>query len=443
MKKLLFLSLGLLFAATALQAQEDIKKDLATAKRSLASFTLDQANNKAKLGEAKEAIDRAMATDAGKATGAAWQLKGDIYNEIASQVVQIRQLNIGKLEDLPKVDNPAVEAFEAYQKAIEMAVKSFEKKDALKGLGLVQGNLANLGIYKYEEQDYASAYKDFKYTIDAHEILKANGEKSTLDAEADYNNQMYISGLAALSANMKPEAKLFFEKLYAMKYDKPVIYEAMYQLNADKDINEAYKFLEEGRKRYPDEVSILFAVINHNLKTGKLDALLTELKSAIEKEPGNISLYSVLGNVYDQLYQKADQAGDAAKADAYFQDALKYYTEATVRDPKYVDAHYSVGALYYNRAALLTKQLNALADDYSKEGLKKYEALKSKILVEFELALPHFQKAESIDPNDLNTLIALKEIYARQNKLDISTEFKDRLEKVQAGGKNDSSYFKN
>ena len=114
-----------------------------------------------------------------------------------------------------------------------------------------------------------------------------------------------------------------------------------------------------------------------------------------------------------------------------------------MRDPKYVDAYYSVGALYYNRAALLTKQLNTLADDYSKEGLKKYEALKVKILAEFELALPHFQKAESIDANDVNTLIALKEIYARQNKLDISTEFKDRLEKVQAGGKNASSYFKN
>lgn len=155
-----------------------------------------------------------------------------------------------------------------------------------------------------------------------------------------------------------------------MKFDKPVVYEAMYQLKADEDINEAYKFLEEGRKRYPEDVSILFALINHNLKTGKLDELLTELKEAIAKEPDNVSLYSVLGNVYDQLYQKSDEAGDKAKSEEYFNEALNYYGKATEKDPKYVDAIYSIGALYYNRAALLTKQMNALSDDYSKEGLK-------------------------------------------------------------------------
>ena len=91
----------------------------------------------------------------------------------------------------------------------------------------------------------------------------------------------------------------------------------------------------------------------------------------------------------------------------------------------------------------MTKQMNALSDDYSKEGLKKYEALKTKVLAEFELALPHFQKAESIDPNDTNTLIALKEIYARLNQVELSAEFKTRLEKVQDGGKNEMPYFKN
>jgi tetratricopeptide (TPR) repeat protein len=443
MKKMFFLALSFLLISSGLMAQEDIKKDLGTAKKALAAFTLDQANNKPKLTEAKEAIDRVMNTDAGKASGAAWQMKGEIYNEIASQIIQVRQLNFGTMDALPKADNPAADAFVAFKKAMEMAVKSFEKKDALKGVQLAQSNLSNMGIFQYEDQEYAKAYECFKDVIEAHDILKANAEKSSLDVEADYQNQMYISGLAALNASMKPEAKMFFEKLYGMKYDKPVVYEAMYQLKADEDINEAYKFLEEGRKRYPEDVSILFALINHNLKTGKLDELLTELKEAIAKEPDNVSLYSVLGNVYDQLYQKSDEAGDKAKAEEYFNEALNYYTKATEKDPKYVDAIYSIGALYYNRAALLTKQMNALSDDYSKEGLKKYEDLKTRIFAEFDKALPYFQRAEAIDANDVNTLIALKEIFARQNKLDISNEFKTRLETVQNGGKNETPYFKN
>ncbi|MBK6948505.1 MAG: hypothetical protein IPH16_10990 [Haliscomenobacter sp.] len=289
MKKMFFLALSLLMVCSGLTAQEDIKKDLGTAKKSLAAFTLDQANNKPKLTEAKEAIDRVMNTDAGKASGPAWQMKGEIYNEIASQIIQVRQLNFGTLDALPKADNPAADAFVAFKKAMDMAVKSFEKKDALKGVQLAQSNLSNLGIFQYEDQEYAKAFECFKDVIEAHDILKANGEKSSLDVEADYQNQMYISGLAALNANMKPEAKMLFEKLYAIKFDKPVVYEAMYQLKADEDINEAYKFLEEGRQRYPDDVSILFAVINHNLKTGKLAELLAELKEAIAKEPDNVS----------------------------------------------------------------------------------------------------------------------------------------------------------
>ena len=443
MKNFLFLMLPFLILATKVNGQEDIKKDLGAAKRALAAFTLDQANNKLKLGEAKDAIDRVMATSTGLSTGAAWQLKGEIYNEIASQIIQVRQVGFGSIDDLPKADNPSADAYSAFVKAYEMALKGVEKKDALKGLQLCQNNLSNLGIYAYEEQKYAAAYECFNDVLGAHDLLKKNGEASSLDAEADYLNQVYITGLAAMNSSKKAEAKVLFGKLFDIKYDKGVVYEALYQLYAEEDIEKAYSFLVEGRKLFPQDVSILFGLINHNLKTGKLDLLLTDLKEAIAKEPENVTLYSVMGNVYDQLYQKMLEANDKAKASEYFDQALAYYSDAIKKDPNFVDAIYSIGALYYNRAALLTKEMNALQDDYSKEGMKKYEDLKAKIYAEFNLALPFFQRAEAINPNDVNTLIALKEIYARENQLEMSQEFKKRLEAVQDEGKNATSYFKN
>ena len=89
----------------------------------------------------------------------------------------------------------------------------------------------------------------------------------------------------------------------------------------------------------------------------------------------------------------------------------------------------------------MTQELNKLADDYSQEGIKKYEALKEKIFSEFDEALPYFQECEKLDPNDINTLIALKEIYARKDNLEMSNVFKERLDTVQAGGKVEDSYF--
>ena len=165
------------------------------------------------------------------------------------------------------------------------------------------------------------------------------------------------------------------------------------------------------------------------------------MKAAIEKEPDNKSLYLTLGNVYDNLFQKSSEAKDATKSEEYIQSALDYYGKAMEKDPEYMDATYSIGALYYNRAAAYTQEMNKLADDYSKPGIAKYNAMKEQVDKEFEKALPYFQQAERMDPNDLNTLIALKEIYARKNQLNVSNEFKARLEKVQAGQKNDSSYF--
>jgi tetratricopeptide (TPR) repeat protein len=225
-----------------------------------------------------------------------------------------------------------------------------------------------------------------------------------------------------------------------VKFSKASIYEALYQIESEKDVNAAYVYLEEGRKLFPDETSLLFVDINHHLKIGKLDVLIDKLKAAIAKEPNNVSLYTVLGSVYDNLYQKTAET-DKAKAEEYFNSSLDYYNQAVAKDPKNVDAVYSIGALYYNAAAVITQKMTALENDYSKEGLKKYKEMRDQVFAQFDKALPFFKKAESLDPNDSNTLIALKEIFAKKNDLTTSTEFKKRLETVQGGGKNAKSYF--
>ena len=95
---------------------------------------------------------------------------------------------------MPKVENPAIEAFEAFQKALELAEKKYETSDALKGVAISQGNLSNIGVFKYDERDYSGAFENFRAVLKAHDILKENGEDSSLDAEEDgCNNQMYIT----------------------------------------------------------------------------------------------------------------------------------------------------------------------------------------------------------------------------------------------------------
>jgi len=244
-----------------------------------------------------------------------------------------------------------------------------------------------------------------------------------------------------LNAQKLAEAKPIFMTLKDAGFDKPAVYEALYKMEVEGDRAAGLAILEEGRAKFPDDVSLLFNEINHYLADGKLNALTGKLQAAIDKEPDNISLYTTLGSIYDNLYQKALEDGQADVAQENFDNAYKAYNTALGKDSKFFDAIYSIGALYYNRAAATTKEMNALADDYSKAGLKKYDELRKLVLTQFDEALPYFKQAEALNANDRNTLIALKEIFARKDDLPTSTEFKTRLEKIEAGGQNEASYF--
>lgn len=49
----------------------------------------------------------------------------------------------------------------------------------------------------------------------------------------------------------------------------------------------------------------------------------------------------------------------------------------------------------------------------------------------FDKALPYFEKAELVDNKDKNTLIALKEIYAKKGNLQKASDYKAKLENLK------------
>lgn len=440
MKKVLFSLLSFILVANFAQAQDDGVKIAKNAGKALTAYNLDPAGNSAKLQEAKEKIEQALKTPEAQALVSAWQTKGEVYNTLLQKDLARRMID-------PKApltgDNDALEAFTGFQKAYELATKNYEKKDAVKGIVEVHPQLINIGVAKYEAKEYQKAFLSFKASIEGHDILKANGEKSSLDDPKQLDDQIYFTGLFATLSNDCKDAIPFYQRLYDKGTDNSGVYEGLYNCKIETgDEAGANKVLEEGRKKFPDDTALLFAEINAYLKAGKLNELTSRLEQAIQKEPENTGLYVTLGNVYDNLYQAALKDKKEDDATKYFELAKTQYSTALQKNPDHLDANYSLGALYYNKAAARTQDMNALPDDYSSAGLKKMEALKNEIMGLFDQALPYFKHAESIDPNDLNTLIALNEIYARKDDETLSPEFKKRLDTVKNGGKNASSYFK-
>jgi hypothetical protein len=441
MKKLIFAILAVAFIFGTAQAQ-DGKKALKNATKAIGTYFLDQNSNKPKLKEAADAIELAAVGTETSGQFKTWETRGRIFNEIATQYAVAKQLGTGGEADLPEVEDSAYKAFESYSKAQELAEKKYEKKKAVEGIQSTQQSLYNFGIFSYESKDFEGAVKNFQAVIAAHDMLKEAGATSTLDEKQNYTDQVYVTALAALNAGQDEAGKVLFMKLYEEGTDKAAVYESLYKLNSEADLAGAYKYLEEGRIKFPDDVSLLFTEINHFLKENRLDELISKLEVAISKEPDNLSLYSTLGNVYDNLYQKASDEADTAKSDEYFANALKYYNIALEKDAKYFDAIYSIGALYYNKAAFFTVEENKiLADCVKSDCMKKADAMREKAGDNFKLAFPFFKKAESLNANDINTLIALKEILVRQNDFEASKAMKERLDNVQSGVTNESSYY--
>ncbi len=439
MKKVLFALAGFLLVTFAAQAQEDGAKLAKQAGKALAAYNQDPTGNKAKLAEAIQKIEEAMQTPEAQALASAWLTKGDVYNRRLDSDLTARVLNPAA----PFTgDNDALLAFEAYRKAYENpTAKKYEKSDALKGIQTVQASLINIGGEKYTVKEYEKAYLSYEASLQAHKVLAETKQQSVFDDPAIYNDQMYFTAIIAAMASRCKDAIPYLETL--AKLDSAKAFEPLYNCKVEAgDEAGAEMILTEGRKKFPEDSGLLFAEINSYLKKGKLNELTDRLKQAIKQEPGNIGLYVTLGNVYDNLYQTMTKEKNEEKATEYFNEAKNYYEQATAKDPSNVDAVYSIGALYYNKAALRTQEMNALPEDFSSAGLKKLKVLRDEVMSLFDQSLPYFQKAEVVNPNDINTLIALNEIYARKEEEVLSAEFKKRLELVKGGGKNAASYFK-
>ncbi len=439
-----FLALvAILAVSVSLQAQDPVKA-LKKAKRDLTSYNVDQAGNADKLTEAMELIEVAAQSDATKDMYQTWKLRGDIYNAF---VLKEAGLIIAGAQ--PEFSEKAVEniykAEESYRKALSLAAKKYEKRDAANGLSEVAGHLNILGNTYLTEQDYAGAYKPLQLTLELDQLIKENGGKSVFATEEEYNNNLFVVAYCARAAGMDDEALALYEQLYKKGYNDANVYASYFDLlNKKGDEEKALKVLEEGKEKFPGNTELLFAEINYYLRQGRMEELIGKLELAIQQEPDNVSLYTTLGSVYDNLFQRETQEAeyDQAKAEELFNKALSYYKQGLEKDPDNFDANYSVGALYYNKAVVVIKQLQALEDDLSREGLRKYEEKQKELKQLFEEALPWFKKAESLNPNDQNTLIALKEIYARLDDLEMSQVFKERLDKLQQGETFDESYFK-
>jgi Tfp pilus assembly protein PilF len=439
-KTFLFLLTFLVIGASSIQAQDTraIKKLIKSSSKALKKYKTDTSDI-AKLEEAQQSIEKAMTMDGAKKMPEAWSAQAAIYQFIANNELSIRQ----KLEvesqlatsgDATKMapveytfkspDAPNL-AFKGYSKAFELTEKKSSQSKLIKELEITSRHLNDIGLYSYENKDYKSAYRLFNSLVAANALVEANGGKPLLDDADKVENMTFYAGLAAQYGDMNDESIVIFKKLHAQGSKKIEVYDALFKANIGKDDAAAIKYLEEGRAIDPENINLLFSEINYYLKNGQYDILEGKLQEAMNKEPNNASLRAVMGNVYNDFYKKEK---DPVKATEHFVKAEDYYRQALEINDKSFEALYSLGELNYNRAAGLVLKYNGLPLTATQ---READALKGEYQTAFDKALPYFLKADDLNNKDFNTILALKEIYAKKDDFASSNKYKTRLEAMK------------
>ena len=324
------------------------------------------------LDKARTDIDKAIVNEKTQGKAKTWYTRGEIYEGMAASPIYSKNLSDGEGTRV---------AFESYQKAIQLDGKDGEfGKQAVAKLDNLYGAALNAGVESYNGKNYDEAIKSYKM---AQQIRPQDTTAYLYAAYAAEAKQDFTS------------ARSTYDQLVAMNYKSPQMYGRMLQIaRQEKNEQEAMKVVEQALKAYPNNKGFMLEELNMYLSAGRGKEALGKIERAIQADPTNSNLYAVKGSILDQDKQP--------------EEALKAYRKAVEIDPSNFDANFNLGVYSFNRGADIFKRTNKMdLATYQKSG-KRLEAEGKKYISD---AVPYFEKAMAIQPEDRATISSLQKAY--------------------------------
>ena len=317
-----------------------------------------------------------------------WEVRGEIFQAIA----QSKDANVKKL-----AADPLTEALKSYKKALELDDKGRFSKSVKIKLTLLTNDLTNQAVESFNAENYDRALLSFEQILELQEIaiMKADNPEG-IDTIIVFN-----AGLAAFNAENYAKAIKYYNEAAKHGYNEGRTYQLLSKAHLEnKDTANALIALQDGFQKYPEDNGVLVELINIYINSGKTNDAMKYLSLAIEQDPENSTYYFAQGSLFDQV-------GEQEKSIQSYEKAIKV-------NPEYYDAHYNLGALFYNNGV---KQIEVANKVPASENVR-YEAELKKADEWFEKALPLMEKCRELKPDDPYALESLRNLYYRLKMLD-------------------------
>ncbi|MBS1582617.1 MAG: hypothetical protein JST66_10500 [Bacteroidetes bacterium] len=340
------------------------------------------------LAKAVEYIEPAITNEGTMGKEKTWRYRGDIYRSIA----------LGdKPELLARFPDAMQKAIDSYIKANELDTKGSYKEDNLKALSALQVQALNGGNDAFTAKDYDKAIALYG---ESERVAKTFGQ---VDSNAVFNRTLAYESKGDLKKAIEG-----YQECIRIGYDKSEVFRYLASLQKKEgDLNAAIATTQAGHKRHPNDKEIMLDEVAYLLEANRMEEAETSVKAAIEKDPTNPVLHSVLGSLYDAKANPKEGTVPEADMIKWYDLAEGAYKKSIEVDPKFFDGYYNIGVLYNNRAAYEYDKCAKIKDDAAYAKCKK---VADDIYLK---TIPYFEKAYELRPDDKSVMQQLKKLYAK------------------------------
>jgi Flp pilus assembly protein TadD len=339
-----------------------------------------------KLDKALETINVCLQDATMTQDAKAWFIKGNIYLEIANS----------KDEKYKSLDpDPLAKALDSYKKAIEFDPKKEYYEDIFAKLNWQRNNYFNAAVDAYNKKSYKDAMIGFDNASSALSLANV----------ADTVSLFYAAACANL-AGEKGKQKQYYIDLLKGGAKSIVIYASLADIyRLEKDSANALKVIRAGQKIYPNNLQMTLSESNVYIFFNNVPKALSTLTLAAQKDSTNYLVFNAIGINYQKIYE--DTLKPKELRNESYKKSEAAYLKAVSLKPDFYDVQLNLASLYFNSAVPIVLKANSLPIDAKVEYDKLIEEANSY----YKLALPHLVKADELQPNDLNTLNSLRQIY--------------------------------
>jgi hypothetical protein len=217
---------------------------------------------------------------------------------------------------------------------------------------------------------------------------------------------LFYAAACANLAGEKGKQKQYYIDLLKGGAKSIVIYASLADIyRLEKDSASALKVIRAGKKVYPNNLQMTLSESNVYIFFTDVPKALSTLAIAAQKDSTNYLVWNAIGINYQKIYEDTLQPV-ASRKDAYPRSEAAYIKSIRLK-PDFYDAQLNIASLYFNSAVPIVLKANGLP----LEQKEAYDKLIAEANRYYRLALPYLTKADELEPNDMNSLNSLRQIY--------------------------------